>query len=94
MFMTYKVILRFYILLAYYLVHLITVDAFSYIVNLIILTIYNAYAEMDGVNDQRKRTLFGPRREKICLRGFVYNTGADQPAHPRSLISAFVIRVL
>ena len=22
----------------------------------------------------------------------VYNTGADQPAHPRSLISAFVIR--
>ena len=24
-----------------------------------------------------------------CLRGFVNNTGADQPAHPRSLISAF-----
>ena len=36
----------------------------------------------------------GPRREKTCLRGFVNNTGADQPAHPRSLISAFVIRVL
>ncbi|MES9965220.1 MAG: hypothetical protein ABW116_16965, partial [Candidatus Sedimenticola sp. 20ELBAFRAG] len=28
-------------------------------------------------------------REKPCLRGFVNNTGADQPAHPRSLISAF-----
>ena len=27
-----------------------------------------------------------------CLRGFANNTGADQPAHPRSLISAFVIR--
>ena len=40
------------------------------------------------------RPLFGPRREKTCLRGFVNNTGADQPAHPRSLISAFVIRVL
>ena len=38
--------------------------------------------------------IFGPRREKSCLRGFANNTGADQPAHPRSLISAFVIRVL
>ena len=36
----------------------------------------------------------GPRCEKTCLRGFANNTGADQPAHPRSLISAFVIRVL
>ena len=27
-----------------------------------------------------------------CLRGFVNNTGADQPTHTRSLISAFVIR--
>ena len=34
----------------------------------------------------------GPRREKNCHRGFANNTGADQPAHPRSLISAFVIR--
>ena len=36
----------------------------------------------------------GPRREKTCLRGFTNNKGADQPAHPRSLISAFVIRFL
>ena len=36
----------------------------------------------------------GPRREKTCLRRFANNTGADQPAHPRSLISAFVIRLL
>ena len=36
----------------------------------------------------------GPRREKTCLRGLANNTGADQPAHPRSLISAFVIRLL
>ena len=34
----------------------------------------------------------GPRREKTCLQGFANNTGADQAAHPRSLISAFVIR--
>ena len=30
----------------------------------------------------------GPRREKTCLRGFANNTGADQPSHPRRLISA------
>ena len=37
--------------------------------------------------------LDGPRREKTCLWGFENSTGADQPAHPRSLISAFVISV-
>ena len=41
-----------------------------------------------------KHTKIGPRCEKTCLRGFVNNTGADQPAHLRSLISAFVIRFL
>ena len=40
------------------------------------------------------RPINGPHREKTCLRGFAINTGADQPAHPRSLISAFVIRFL
>ena len=38
-------------------------------------------------------TEYGPRREKTCLWGFANNTGADQPAHPRSLVSAFVIHV-
>ena len=36
----------------------------------------------------------GPRREETCHRGFENNTGVDQPAHPRSLISAFDIRFL
>ena len=36
----------------------------------------------------------GSRREKTCLRGFANKTGADQPAHPCSLISAFVVRFL
>ena len=36
-------------------------------------------------------SLIGPRREKTCLRGVANNTCADQPAHPRSLISAFVV---
>ena len=37
------------------------------------------------------KTLYGPRREKDCLRGFANNKGADQLAHARSLISANVI---
>ena len=32
----------------------------------------------------------GPQREKTSLRGFANNKGADQPAHPRTLISAFL----
>ena len=32
--------------------------------------------------------------EKTCLRGFANNKGADQPAHPRSLINAIVIHLL
>ena len=36
--------------------------------------------------------LFGPGREKTCLRGFANNTGADQFAHLRRLISVFVSR--
>ena len=36
----------------------------------------------------------GPQCEKACLQYFTNNTGADQPAHPRRLISAFVIRLL
>ena len=32
--------------------------------------------------------------EKMCLLSYANNKGADQPAHPRSLISAFVVRCL
>ena len=31
-----------------------------------------------------------PGHEKMCLMPYANNKGADQPAHPRSLISAFV----
>ena len=37
---------------------------------------------------------YGQRREKTCLCGLANNKGADQPAHPDSLISAYVIRFL
>ena len=32
-----------------------------------------------------------PGHEKMCLKSYVNNKGADQPAHPRNLISAFVV---
>ena len=35
-----------------------------------------------------------PGHEKTCLVLYANNKGADQPAHPRSLISAFIVRCL
>ena len=35
-----------------------------------------------------------PDHEKTCLMPCANNKGADQSAHPRSLISAFVVRCL
>ena len=32
--------------------------------------------------------------EKMCLMSYANNKGADQTKHPRSLISAFVVRCL
>ena len=37
---------------------------------------------------------FEPGHEKTCLMSYANNKDTDQPAHPRSLISAFVIRCL
>ena len=37
---------------------------------------------------------FEPGHEKMCLMSYANNKGADQTAHPRSLISAFVVRCL
>ena len=39
-------------------------------------------------------TLYMGLNTRTCLQGFENNKGAEQPAHPRSLISAFVFRVL
>ena len=37
---------------------------------------------------------YEPGYEKMCPMPYANNKGADQPAHPRSLISAFVVRCL
>ena len=38
--------------------------------------------------------VIGHRHAKTCLMPYANNKGADQPAHPRSLISTFVVRCL
>ena len=37
---------------------------------------------------------YGPRCEKTYLQRFANNKGPDEPVHSRSLISAFVIRLM
>ena len=39
-------------------------------------------------------TLYEPGHEKMCLMSYANNKGADQPAHPRRLISALAVRCL
>ena len=39
-------------------------------------------------------SLTEPGHAKMCLMSYANNKGADQPAHPRRLISAFVVRCL
>ena len=43
---------------------------------------------------ENSRGLYAPRHEKTCFMTYANNKGADQPAHPRSLISTFVVRCL
>ena len=44
--------------------------------------------------DFRMKGLFEPGYEKMCLMPYANNKGADQPAHPRSLISAYIVHCL
>ena len=37
-------------------------------------------------------SIFEPGHEKMCLLSYANNKGTDQPAHPRGLIGAFVVR--
>ena len=52
------------------------------------------YLQIDFKKYKYTITQFGSRCKKTCLRGFVNNKDADQPAYPRRLISAFVIPFL
>ena len=52
----------------------------------------DAYARI--LTNACKYDIIGPSHGKMCFRGFANNKDADQPAHPHSLISSFVIRLL
>ena len=45
------------------------------------------------LSSKKTTVIWASPRENLSS-GFANNTGADQPAHPCSLISAFVIRFL
>ena len=45
-------------------------------------------------NDTELHEFIEPGHEKMCLMPYANNKGAGQPAHPRSLISAFIVRCL
>ena len=47
-----------------------------------------------GVDVKLKGINWATTRENLSLQGFANNKGADQPAHPHSLISALVISCL
>ena len=53
---------------------------------------YGAAADNQLLNNVKH--LSEPSHEKTCLKSHANNKGADQPAYPRSLISAFVVRCL
>ena len=62
---------------------------------------HNCLSRTSDLNTKPERPLiigqiFGiePGHEKMCLMLYANNKGADQTAHPRSLISAFVVRCL
>ena len=54
----------------------------------------NIFAAEVIIWDSLAPITYGPSREKYCLRWFVNNKDADQPAHSHRLIRAFVIRLL
>ena len=41
-----------------------------------------------------RQRVIGPGHAKTCLNPYVNNKGADEPAHPRNLISTCVVRCL
>ena len=57
-------------------------------------TLVDEDAELDSKITFFNEALTGPGRAKMCLMSYANNKSADQPAHPRSLISTFVVRCL
>ena len=52
----------------------------------------NELAQLIRMEKSTGQFKYMPGHEKMCLMPYANNKGADQPAHPRSQISAFVVR--
>ena len=65
----------------------------SYTCYIIVYKIITSLCSLEDTEERfsRGKNHFATTR-KICLRVFANSKGADQRAHPRSLISAFVFR--
>ena len=61
----------------------------SYLSCWIFNSIFNVFPQM-----ATQTTLYGPGHAKTYLMPYANNKGAEQSAHPRSLISAFIVRCL
>ena len=46
------------------------------------------------IEQKSQRLTYEPQHEKTCFMPYANNKGADQPAHPHSLISTFVVHCL
>ena len=68
--------------------------ASSYDVETSLKEVHTSFSDVTASLYYVQDSLHGSRHEKTCLRWLANHKGADQPAHPRSLISAFVIRLL
>ena len=55
---------------------------------------FNACMGICTGKPRAKSFIIEPGHEKTCLMSFANKKGADQPALPRSLISAFIVRCL
>ena len=47
--------------------------------------------EVESIFPADYRSIYGLLKAIKCLRAYVDSEGQDQPAHPRSLIMAFIV---
>ena len=75
--------------------NIIREDFFFILWNLNDINIRNIFNKKSSENClERLWTIKEPGHEKMCLMPYANNKGADQPAHPCSLISAFIVHCL
>ena len=72
-------------------------DVIQHILHYICIFAHKLYYNLPSIAMEQIRwymVINEPRHAKTCLMPYANNKGADQPAHPCSLISAFVVRCL